>query len=70
MLVAEEDVLPRQLRDVGLPDIPVASTRCLGRSVSGLPSRSTSTTHSWVGWWYDAPRATVLVQYGTSITFV
>ena len=30
----------------GLPDIPVASTSCLGRSVSGLPSRSISTVQS------------------------
>src|SRR6476620_12220678 len=55
---------------LGLPDIPVARTRCLGRSVSGRPSRSTSTTHSCVGSWNDALVATVLDQYGTSITFV
>src|SRR5258708_13200090 len=30
----------------GKPDMPVASTTCLGRSVMGLPSRSTSTVHS------------------------
>ena len=30
----------------GLPDIPVASTSCFGRSMSGWPSRSTSTVHS------------------------
>ena len=29
-----------------LPDIPVASTSCFGRSVTGSPSRSSSTTHS------------------------
>ncbi|KAG1603625.1 hypothetical protein G6F45_014263 [Rhizopus arrhizus] len=31
----------------GLPDMPVASTSCLGRSTTGLPSRSTVTSHSF-----------------------
>ena len=31
---------------LALPDMPVAKTSCVGRSVSGLPSRSTSTVHS------------------------
>ena len=30
----------------GLPDMPVASTSCFGRRVTGCPSRSTSTVHS------------------------
>jgi hypothetical protein len=29
-----------------LPDIPVAITSCLGRSVISAPSRSTTTIHS------------------------
>ena len=31
----------------GIADMPVASTSCFGRSVTGLPSRSTSTVHSF-----------------------
>ena len=54
----------------GLPDIPVAKTSWVGRSVSGLPSRSTSTVHSPVSSEYDALVAVVLDQYGTSMTFV
>jgi len=53
----------------GLPDIPVARTTCLGRSVSGMPSRSTSTVHSPLSSEYVAEVATVLPQYGTSMTF-
>ena len=30
----------------GLPDMPVAMTSCLGRSVTSAPSRSTTTIHS------------------------
>ena len=52
----------------GLPLIPVAKTSCFGRSVSGRPSRSTSTVHSWVSSDQVALVATVLDQYGTSIT--
>ena len=52
-----------------LPDIPVANTSCFGRSVSGIPSRSTSTVHSPVSSDQVAEVAVVLDQYGTSITF-
>ena len=38
---------PLMAGTLALPDMPVASTRCLGRSVTGLPLRSTVTTHSW-----------------------
>ena len=31
----------------GLPDMPVASTSCFGRSTTSLPSRSTTTAHSF-----------------------
>ena len=31
---------------LGLPDTPVASTSCLGRSTIGWPSRSMFTVHS------------------------
>ena len=37
----------------GLPDMPVASTTCLGRSVSGVPCRSTWTVHSPFSGEYD-----------------
>src|SRR5919107_873522 len=47
---------------LGLPDIPVAKTRCVGRRVSGLPSRSTSTVHSPAPSEYDALVAMVLHQ--------
>src|SRR5260221_14180763 len=30
----------------GKPDMPIARTRCVGRKVSGAPSRKTSTRHS------------------------
>ena len=54
----------------GLPDMPVARTSCLGRRVSGLPSRSTSTVHSPVSSEYVALFASVFDQYGISITLV
>src|SRR3981189_2455464 len=38
----------------GKPDMPVASTTCLGRSVMGLLSRSTSTVHSCFASSHDA----------------
>ena len=55
---------------LGLPDMPVAKTSCVGRSVSGWPSRSTSTVHSPVSSDYDALVAVVLDQYGTSMILV
>ena len=42
----------------------------VGRSVSGWPSRSTSTVHSRVASDQVALVAAVLDQYGTSITLV
>ena len=38
--------MPGKSGRFGLPDMPVANTSCFGRSVSGWPSRSTSTVHS------------------------
>ena len=38
--------MPGNVGRLGLPDMPVASTSCFGRRVSGWPSRSTSTVHS------------------------
>src|SRR3954462_11949510 len=37
---------PLSFGTFGLPDIPVASTSCCGRSVRPSPSRSTTTVHS------------------------
>ena len=47
---------------LALPDMPVAKTSCLGRSVSGSPSRSTSTVHSPVSSDHVALVAVVLDQ--------
>ena len=47
--------------------MPVAKTRCVGRSVSGRPSFSTSTTQWPASSFHVADLATVLDQYGTSI---
>src|SRR3954453_11521335 len=53
----------------GLPGIPVASTTCCGRRGRALPLRSRSTVHSPFSGEYVAFVATVLPQYGTSMTF-
>ena len=46
----------------GLPDIPVASTSCFGRSVTSAPSRSTTTIHSPASSSYLALLASVELQ--------
>jgi hypothetical protein len=48
LLLALEDVLPLELGQFALPDMPVASTSCFGFSTISLPSRSTTTVHSRV----------------------
>ncbi len=53
---------------LGLPDIPVAKTSWVGRSVCGCPSRSTSTVHSPASSDHVADFASVLDQYGISMT--
>src|SRR5450755_1243264 len=47
---------------VGMPDTPVAKTRCLGRRVTGWPSRMTSTLHSPAASSYAALAAMVEPQ--------
>src|SRR3954465_7526769 len=52
----------------GKPDMPVASTRCLGRNCIGFPSRKTSTFQDPSS--YCACRHSVEVQQSSSITRV
>ena len=59
--------MPGKSGRFGLPDMPVASTSCFGRRVSGWPSRSTWTTHSSFSGFQVALVAVVLDQYGTSM---
>ena len=40
--------MPGKLGMLGLADMPVASTRCFGCSATSLPSRSTTTVHSFL----------------------
>jgi hypothetical protein len=47
---------------LGLPDMPVASTSCFGRSVMSAPSRSTTTCHSPFASSYCALLAVVELQ--------
>src|SRR5215213_2035389 len=56
---------PGNVGTLALPDIPVASTTWVGCRVIGSPSRSTSTVQVPAASSYDAPLATVSVQYGT-----
>ena len=46
MKLAEKFSMPGSFGMLGTPDMPVASTRCFGRSTCGTPSRSTCTSHS------------------------
>src|ERR1700738_2254870 len=46
--------MPSNLGTLGLPDMPVASTSCFGRSVISTPSRSTTTVHSLAFSSYEA----------------
>jgi hypothetical protein len=68
MLVAGEDVLPRQGGHTRR-DIPVASTSCVGCNVIRSPLRSTSTVRLALSS-KDADRQAVFDQYGTSMTLV
>src|SRR5690242_6640204 len=54
--------MPGKLGMLGTPDWPVANTRYFGRSVIGLPSRTTSTVHSFYFSSYLARLHSVLVQ--------
>jgi hypothetical protein len=44
--VPANDSAPGIFGMYGKPDMPVASTKCFGRSVCGRPSRMTRTSHS------------------------
>src|SRR6266567_3314311 len=53
---------PGNFGTTGIPETPVAKTRCLGRRVTGCPSRSTSTAHSPAASTYEARLANVEPQ--------
>src|SRR5229473_3819680 len=62
--------IPLKFGTLGLPDTPVASTRCFGRSVVSTPSRSTTTVHSFALSSYEALLHSVEPQKLSSMTFV
>src|SRR3989442_6396057 len=60
--------MPSRLGRLGLPDMPVASTSCFGRSVISTPSRSTTTVHSLAITSYEALLHSVEGQKLSSMT--
>src|SRR2546422_4544708 len=62
--------MPSILGRLGLPDMPVASTSCFGRSVISTPSRSITAVHSLAVSSYEALLHSVGLQEFSSMTLV